>query len=147
MAYHRSHPVLVLVTTVVCALGTNACGVARNDSAPAVRPTPSHGDYFQDDSFIGTTVTVTGIVIRVITETSFVLDLTEVGDQAVLVLSAPAHDVAVNYRVTLTGEVQKFAYRRYADDYALAPDRGRYQRFDGDRFLVSAGGLAVRPTG
>jgi hypothetical protein len=134
----------VATATALCAVATGGCETARTRQTPVEVPGPAAStNYFGDASFIGRTVTVGGIVTRVITETSFVLDTRDFGDESLLVLCAPSREVAVGYRVSVSGNVQKFDYSAYAGDYALAPDADRYRDFAAEEFLVTSEAMKV----
>ncbi|SNY25517.1 hypothetical protein [Paractinoplanes atraurantiacus] len=137
-----SRHVNVAVATVVagCLLGAGGCEADRAGPAPV----PSATGYLGDASFIGRTVTISGWVVQVITETSFVVDTRQNGAEPLLVLCAPSRDVEKGSLVIVSGNVQRFYYSAYADEYALAPDADVYSRFAADPFLVTRRAMALQ---
>jgi hypothetical protein len=134
---------------VACLLILAAAGCAEQ---PASVPVPVTGsaapDYFGTTDFIGKTVTVSGTVTRVITDTSFELDTRDYGDDSLLVLCEPGRAVSPTDRVQISGNVQKFTYDEYATEHHLA-DEATYAAFTGERFLMTpeamtAGGFPGR---
>jgi hypothetical protein len=138
------HRVVVATAMALCAVAMGGCETEQTGQRPAGAPGPAAStNYFGDASFIGRTVTVGGIVTRVITETSFVLDTRDFGDESLLVLCAPSREVAVGYRVSVSGNVQKFDYSAYTGEYALASDADRYRDFAGEEFLVTSAAMKI----
>lgn len=87
---------------------------------------------------IGEDVTVQGTVTRVLSPASFELNSPGYGDPSLLVIFAGDRDVEAGDRVEIPGNVQKFGYRSYADEYRLDPDASAYADFEGELFVVSA---------
>jgi hypothetical protein len=86
---------------------------------------------------IGETVTVEGVVTRILSPGSFELDSPEFGDRSLLVVCAVDRDVDPGERVEVAGNVQHFIYDAYAGEYRLAPDASTYAAFQQEQFLVS----------
>lgn len=136
----------VLITALVAVpVGLGACG--DGGDGVTISPSPERSpeitdiadDYFGNADFIGRTVTVAGEVTRVITSRSFVLTGDEYGDGSLLVLNAAGMDVEVGETVEVTGNVQKFGYQTYRDEYRLDEDPRTYAEFNGEEFLVAMG--------
>ncbi|MBB4693550.1 hypothetical protein [Paractinoplanes abujensis] len=125
---------MALIATL-CLLIVSGCG--QDSPTQGSTTAPANSNFFGDTYFIGRTVTITGIVTRVITEQSFVLDTRDFGDESLLVLCEPSRDVAAGDRIHLSGNVQKFVYGAYAEQYGLSTDAA-YKMFAGEEFLVTA---------
>lgn len=93
--------------------------------------------YFDDPSFVGKPVSLTGTVTRVITATSFVVDARDHGDDSVLVLSRPRTDVVEGSTVAVDGRVEVFHYATFVDGFQLASE-AQYRDFIGEEFVASA---------
>jgi hypothetical protein len=132
-----------------CLLAVAAAGCVEQ-TAPTPVPVPPTGstapDYFGTTDFIGRTVTVSGTVTRVITDTSFELDTREYGDDSLLVLCEPGRAVSVGDRERISGNVQRFLYDEYAAEHDLADDAAAYAEFTGERFLVTAQAMTAGST-
>jgi hypothetical protein len=110
-----------------------------DSSAPPVAPAAS-GNVEQVVApayVIGETVTVEGVVTRIISRGSFELDSPGFGDRSLLVVCAVDRDVNPGERIEVSGNVQHFIYDAYADEYRLAPDASAYAAFQKEQFLVS----------
>ncbi|GAA3939468.1 hypothetical protein [Actinoplanes auranticolor] len=142
-------PRRITQAVAACLLAVAAAGCVEQ-AAPTPVPGPATGstapDYFGTTDFIGRTVTVSGIVTRAITDTSFELDTREYGDDSLLVLCEPGRAVSVGDRVQISGNVQKFIYDEYAAEHHLADDAATYAEFTGERFLVTARAMTAGST-
>ncbi|MEU8230451.1 hypothetical protein AB0C12_12725 [Actinoplanes sp. NPDC048967] len=145
-----SHVPRRLAAAVAVCLLTVATAGCVEQTAPTPVPVPANGstapDYFGTTDFIGRTVTVSGTVTRLITDTSFELDTREYGDDSLLVLCEPGRAVSAGDRVRISGNVQKFLYDVYAADHHLAGDAATYAEFTGERFLVTAEAMTAGST-
>ncbi len=94
-------------------------------------------DYFDNDEYVGQTVTVSAEVTDVIGPQSFELAGNDWGDESLLVTSADNADVQQGNVVEVTGEVaEAFVYDTYAADYALG-DPGLYTTYNEEKFLIA----------
>jgi hypothetical protein len=94
-------------------------------------------DYFDNDEYVGQTVTVSAEVTDVIGPQSFELAGDDWGDESLLVTSANNTDVQEGNVVAVTGEVaEAFLYDTYAADYALG-DPGLYTSYNEEKFLIA----------
>ncbi|MGB3231559.1 MAG: hypothetical protein WA944_22340 [Mycobacterium sp.] len=94
-------------------------------------------DYFDNDEYVGQTVTVSAEVTDVIGPQSFELAGNDWGDESLLVTSADNADVQQGNVVEVTGEVaEAFVYDTYAADYALG-DPGLYITYNEEKFLIA----------
>ncbi|MCM4078899.1 hypothetical protein [Paractinoplanes hotanensis] len=119
---------------------SGACGDVSSETAPPPSPANSE-NYFGDTAFVGRTVTVKGQVSRILTSTSFVLAGARYGDDTLLVINAGHLDTRQGTMAQVSGNVQKFDYAVYRDEYALDARPEAYAEFNGERFLV-----AMEPT-
>ncbi|MEU4428841.1 hypothetical protein AB0F81_50225 [Actinoplanes sp. NPDC024001] len=86
---------------------------------------------------IGETITASGTVTDVIGPTSFEMDSPGYGDGSLLVLCAEKQIISPGQKVEVSGSLQIFSYRAYADEYALVADSRRYAEFETEPFLVT----------
>lgn len=94
-------------------------------------------DYFDNEEYVGQTVTVSAEVTDVIGPQSFELAGNDWGDESLLVTSADNADVQQGNVVEVTGEVaEAFVYDTYAADYALG-DPGLYITYNEEKFLIA----------
>lgn len=126
----------VIAVTVGLAVPLTAC----TDSAePAATPIESvnEDDFFADDGQVGTSVTVTAPVHRVLTPTSFVLAGHAYGDPTLLVLSQqPLPWLVKGQRVEAAGTVREFDLREYRRDHAVTRPAA-FDPFHDEEVLVS----------
>ncbi|GAA3777945.1 hypothetical protein [Micromonospora maritima] len=83
---------------------------------------------------VGTRLTVTATVDRVVTGTAFVVRDVDFTDGTLLVLSTGKVTAEPPQLVTVVGTVVDFSYRDLSDRYALGPPDA-YREFEGGRAL------------
>lgn len=132
------------VTALCCAglLGSAMGGCGDETAGPGLPPagtaTSSSPALPEIKSYvIGETITVSGTVTDVIGPTSFEMDSPEYGDRSLLVLCAEERTLSPGQKVEVSGSVQHFDYRAYADEYGLVADPQRYAEFEAEPFLVT----------
>jgi hypothetical protein len=150
MRKNRKHFVVrrcVVTGLLAAALPLGACGDDENAGTatePAVTATADPDisgpadNYFTLPAYIGRTVTVQGPVIRIIGPTSFVMDASRYGEDALLVISAPAVDAEAGKQVQVTGVIQPFEYEDVTKQYGLGEDF-LYTEFEEEEILVVGG--------
>ncbi|MEV6842727.1 hypothetical protein [Actinoplanes sp. NPDC051411] len=120
----------------------SADGRAVHDPAPSNAASRDAGKAY----LIGDTVTVRGTVTRVLGPAAFVLDSPGYGDRSLLVLCEPSRDVVSGKRVEVSGNIQKFDYASYVDQYGLAAQPSAYAEFEGEPFLVTEKAMDLPPS-
>lgn len=120
----------LMLTSVSCA--DDSAGPEQGVDVEAITE-----NYFDDNEFVGQTVTVSAEVSRVLSPQSFQLAGDDWGDDSLLVVSADNADVQEGEVVEVTGQVHDaFAHDSVAQDIDLAGP-GLYGGYVGENYLAA----------
>lgn len=137
MSPARSRSIALLTCVAVLQPAAAGCAAGTHSEAP-IAVVSNIGER----EVIGRTVTVSGKIIEVLTPTSFVMAADEPDDRSLLVLSRGSPGLAKGQIVTFDGNVQKFVFDAYREQYGLA-DQQAYAPFEGEKFIVMLPGSSV----
>ncbi|WP_412751611.1 hypothetical protein [Krasilnikovia sp. M28-CT-15] len=125
---------LVSLLLASCLL-SGSCSLSGGDD-PEPRPTRTTIMNTIEASDVGDRLTLTAVVVRVLTASSFVVHDVDLPDDGLLVLGGSLTSMHPRDLVTVAGTIDIFTFERFRGRFVLAPAPS-YDRFEGRKVLVA----------